>query len=83
MDEQAYLASLSRVHSDSCIGEQVLQLYGFTQVCVPHHAAVLNADVLKGGHTLINLLAAILQRLLGSEDCSIILQQYNKICDPM
>ena len=69
------LASLSRVHGDSSIGEQVFQLYRFAQVCVPHHAAVLDAHILEGRHTLINLLAAILQCLLSPEHCCIILQQ--------
>ena len=62
------------MHCDSSIGEQIFQLQGLAQVCVPHHAAVLNAYVLKGRYTVINVLAAVLQGLLGSEDCCIILR---------
>lgn len=63
------------MHGDSSIGQQVFQLKRFHQVCVPHHAAVLDAHILKGGNTLVNLLTAVLKRLLGPENCCITLQQ--------
>jgi len=69
-----YLAGLSRVHGDGSVGQQILQLQSFTQVSVPYHAAVLNAHILKGGHTLVNVLASILQSLLGPEHGCVILQ---------
>ena len=74
VSEQANLASLSGVHGNSSIGQQILQLKRLNQIGVPHHAPVLDANILKGCNTLIDVLAAILQRLLGPEDCSIRLQ---------
>lgn len=69
-----YLAGLSRVHGHGSVGQQILQLQSFTQVSVPHHAAVLDAHILKGGHTLVDVLASILQSLLGPEHGCVILQ---------
>lgn len=35
-----HLSPLCAVHGDCCIDQQVLQLHGLNQVCVPHQAAV-------------------------------------------
>jgi hypothetical protein len=49
MRATALLALLSRVHGDGCVHEQVLKLHSLHQVCVPHHAAVSQLDVLQVG----------------------------------
>ena len=68
------LAGLCRVHCNGSIAQQVLQLQGLNKVGVPDHAAILNAHILKGCYTFINLLAAVLQGFLCPEHCCIILQ---------
>ena len=73
------LAGLCRVHCDRSVAQQVLQLQSFNKVGVPDHAAILNAHILKGCYTLINLLAAILQGFLCPEHCCIILHKTSKI----
>lgn len=65
------LPLLSAMHRDSAIGQQVFQLHGLHQVCVPDHATVFKAYVCKAGHDIVDLLAALLQGLLRSQRRSV------------
>mmetsp|Transcript_11997 Transcript_11997/g.21516 ORF Transcript_11997/g.21516 Transcript_11997/m.21516 type:complete len:570 (-) Transcript_11997:118-1827(-) len=73
MSTTRLLTTLSRVHSDGSVNEQVLELEGLDEVGVPDHAAVSSLDVSERANALIDLGATLLEGGLGAEDGSVVL----------
>ena len=69
------LAPLGRVHRDRGVGEQVLELEGFHQICVPGQRAVLQPDVGEAVDNRVDALYAGLERLLRPEYRGVLLHR--------
>ena len=65
------LSVLSSIDSHFSLKEKILKLESFDQVSVPDVSSVRNADVLVLLRDLVDLLAALLEEILASEDSSV------------
>mmetsp|Transcript_36508 Transcript_36508/g.92269 ORF Transcript_36508/g.92269 Transcript_36508/m.92269 type:complete len:522 (-) Transcript_36508:522-2087(-) len=69
----ALLALLRAAHRDGGVDEQVLQLQRLHQVGVPHHARVLQLDLVQLGQRLVDEAHALSQALLRAEHRRVVL----------
>lgn len=71
MSTSRFLTSSCGVHGLGGAGKKVLELESFDEIRVPDHAAVLDRDIGEVLVHLVDLLAALVERLLGTEDGSV------------